>query len=80
MHKIGIEYTKKKPNVFVMIYSQSCKLDVNQAVALSQHLELSREKQQILKDWMAEVNVMLPGKSAMLKVRQQMKPAICSLS
>ena len=53
---------------------------MNQAVALSQHLELSREKQQILKDWMAKVNVKLPGKSAMLKVRQQMKPAICSLS
>ena len=54
--------------------------DVNQAVALSQHLELSREKQQILKNWMAKVNVKLPGKEAMFKVRQQMKPAISPLS
>ena len=44
--------------------------EVDEAVALAQHLELSKEKQQILRNWMGKVNVKLPGDKTMLKTRK----------
>ena len=54
--------------------------DVDEAITLSQHLDLTKEQQQIFKNWMSRVNVKFPGYKARLKTRRQMKPAVSPLS
>ena len=54
--------------------------DVNEAITLSLQLNLSKEQQQVFKNWMAKVNVNFPCSKIMLKTRRQMKPDISPLS
>ena len=54
--------------------------DVDEAITLSQHLDLTKEQQQIFKNWMSRMNFKFPGYKARLKTRRQMKPATSPLS